>query len=44
MDRTPLTSCLGQEAADRGREARVLVGDHELDTAEAPILELLEQL
>ena len=44
MDRTPLTACLGQEAADRSWQACVLIGDHELDTAEAAVLELLEEL
>ena len=43
MDRTPLTACLGQEAADRSCQACVLIGDHELDTAEAAVLELLEE-
>ena len=41
---TPLTACLGQEAADRSCQACVLIGDHELDTAEAAVLELLEEL
>ena len=43
---TPLTACLGQEAVfgpQLGRPA-CYIGDHELDTAEAAVLELLEEL
>ena len=42
MDSTALAAHLGQEAAHRGCQARVLIRDHELDAAETTLQELLE--
>ena len=44
VDSTALAAHLGQEAAHRGCQARVLIRDHELDAAETMLQELLEEL
>ena len=44
VDSTALAAHLGQEAAHRGCQARVLIRDHELDAAETTLQELLEEL
>ena len=44
VDSTALAAYLGQEAAHRGCQARVLIRDHELDAAETTLQELLEEL
>ena len=44
VDSTALAAHLGQEAAHRGCQARVLIRDHELDAAETTLQEFSDQL
>ncbi len=44
MHGATLAAHLGQEAAHRSSQARVLVRDHQFDAAQASLQELLEEL